>query len=89
MMNQTLGAELAEQTINSALTLYMMAILLRWLGPWLEVDLRRGVVRFVPTMADPLIELMRRVIPNMGPMDWSPIAALASVWIVRIVLVGH
>ncbi len=89
MLSQpTFTREFAVALIGSALTLYMMAILVRWLGPWLEMDLRRGVLRFVPRVADPLIAFIRRFLPNMGPMDWSPIAALMLVWIVRIILVG-
>lgn len=74
------------QMIRALLVLYMMAILLRWTAPWLELDLNRGWWRIIPRVADPLIQFMRRHLPPMGPMDWSPIAALVAVYIVRLIL---
>jgi len=75
--------------IGNGLTLYMMAILLTWVAPFLELDLRRGWLRVVPRVTEPLIRLMRRALPPMGPLDWSPIAALMVVWVVRLLLVQY
>lgn len=77
------------QTIGAGLTLYMMAILLRWTAPWLELDLHRGWWRMIPRVADPLIQFMRKHLPPMGPMDWSPIAALMAVYIIRLIVVRY
>lgn len=77
------------QVIASGLTLYMMAILLRWLGPWLELDVYSPWWRWLPRITDPLIHLFRRILPPMGPMDWSPIASVIALWLVRILLVGE
>ena len=69
------------------LTLYMMAILLRWLGPWLELEFTGPVLGLIPKAVDPLIDLMKRALPPMGPMDFSPLAATVCVYIVRLILV--
>ena len=74
--------------IYSGLTLYMMALLLRWLEGRLELEFR-GILKVIPKISDPLIDLMKRVLPPMGPMDFSPIAAVVSVYIVRLFLVGR
>ena len=81
--------EFIRRALASALTLYMMAILLRWTAPYLELDLRKGFFRLLPRITDPLIKLMRRALPTMGPMDWAPIAALVAVWLARLILVGY
>lgn len=73
--------------IYCGLTLYMMAILLRWLGPWLELEFTGPVFGLLPKATDPLVDFMKRVLPNMGPMDFSPIAAVMCVYIVRLILV--
>jgi YggT family protein len=73
--------------IYCGLTLYMMAILLRWLGPWLELEFTGPVLGLLPKATDPLVDFMKRVLPNMGPMDFSPIAAVMCVYIVRLILV--
>lgn len=71
------------------LTLYMMIILLRWLGPWLEMEFSGPLLGLIPKAADPLIDLMKRLLPPMGPVDFSPIAAVMSVYIVRLLLVNQ
>ncbi len=81
--------ELVRLCVSSAITLYMLAILLRWLGPWIEVDFYRRALRWIPRITDPLLNLVRRMLPAMGPMDWGPMASLMLVWMVRIVLAGH
>jgi len=76
------------RAIQSALTLYMIMILLRWLGPWLEIDVRAGWLRWIGPLTDPLLQAIRRILPSMGPFDFAPLAALFVVWVARILLVG-
>jgi len=71
------------RVVYSGMTLYMMLILLRWLAPWLQVDLYSRYLRWVPRITDPLIHTLRRALPSMGPVDFGPIAALFVVWVVR------
>ncbi len=73
--------------VNSALTLYMMLILLRWLAPWLELDLYGGRLRWIPAVVDPVVVPIRRVLPAMGPLDFGPLAALFLVLIIRLIVV--
>lgn len=73
--------------IYCSLTLYMMALLLRWLGPWLELEFHGAILRLLPAITDPFIRLMKRALPPMGPMDWSPLAAVISVFILRLIIV--
>lgn len=83
------GMSLFQGAVGIALTLYMMAILLRWAAPWLELNMRSWWVRVIAAATDPLIALMRRLLPPMGPVDWGPIAALVAVWVLRIILVQY
>lgn len=89
MLTASLGSEIVIRILGSAITLYMMAILLRWLGPYLEVDLHASRWAWLPKIADPPIKFFRRVLPDMGPFDWSPIAAVFSVYFARLVLLGY
>lgn len=86
---QTFAQELITRILGSALTLYMLALLLRWLGPYIEFPLNRGPFRLIAVVTDPLLQLMRKILPPMGPMDWSPVAALMAAWIVRIIFAGY
>ncbi len=82
-------APFLRSLVGSGLTLFMMSILLVWVGPWLEVDTRSPRLRWMVIPAEKLVAAVRRVLPNMGPMDWSPVATLVGVWIVRLVLVQY
>jgi YggT family protein len=76
--------------LGSALTLYMMVILLRWTAPWLELDLYSPRWKWIPQATDPLLQWLRRILPPMGgTFDWAPAAALLALWVVRIVCVGY
>ena len=71
----------------SVLTLYMILILLRWIGPRMTMDVTSGRLAWISLLTDPLITRLRRVLPHMGPIDFGPIAALVLVWFVRMLSV--
>lgn len=75
------------RAVFGVFTVYMLLILLRWLGGWLELDLYAGRLGWIPKLTDPLIERIRKVLPSMGPMDFSPIAAVLLIWLVREMVV--
>jgi len=73
----------AARAIYSGLTLYMMLILLRWLGGWITVETDYGRWRWVGLVTDPLVGGIRRRLPNLGPVDFGPIVAILAVWLIR------
>ena len=76
----------AGRSLNAALTIYMMLILLRWLAPWLQLEAFNRWFRWAWRLTDPLIDFMRRKLPPMGPMDFAPLAALFLVFVVRLIV---
>lgn len=86
-MNSAVMGDMVHNAVLSAFTVYMLCILLRWLGPWIELDFHRGWLRAVPRATDPLIrgvrQAMGRWLPNLGPYDFAPLVALLVVWIGR------
>ena len=76
---------MAAHVVFSLLTLYMMLILLRWFGPWLEINTDAGRLAWIGRATEPLIQRIRRVLPHMGPVDFGPLAALFLVWLARSV----
>lgn len=75
--------DIAQRAVYNLLTLYMLAILLRWVGAWIGLELEYGRLRFVARITDPVLCRLRKVLPATGPVDLSPLAALFTVWIVR------
>ena len=87
--------DILGRAVYSLLTLYMMVVLLRWIAPWLHLDLKDPRLRWVTRLTEPLIETMRRGIRSLetkvGPLvtviDLAPLAAFLSVVIVRAIAV--
>jgi len=61
----------------------MLLILLRWLAPFLEFNTEDIRLRWIKQLVDPLVGTVRRILPNLGPMDFGPLVTLLLVWIVR------
>jgi len=80
--------EILTRVIYSGMTLYMLAILVRWAGPTLGIDTASGLGGACRKATQPLIEFMERVLPPMGPINLSPLAALVAVWFVRVLSVN-
>jgi YggT family protein len=77
------------RVIYVVLTLYMMLIIVRWLGGWLGLEVEFGRMRWVAKTTDPLINWLRKRLPHMGPVDFGPLAALLLVWLVRVLVTRH
>lgn len=75
--------EYAARAMYSGLTLYMMILLLRWFGGWIGFETDFGRWRWVAAITDPLVGRIRRVLPNLGPVDFGPMVTLFAVWLVR------
>jgi len=73
---------------HSGLSMYMILVLLRWFGPWLGIELAYGRWRWIPRVTDPLIRRVRAIVPNLGPMDFAPLATVLILWFVRVLLVS-
>jgi len=79
---------LVIRLVSNVLTLYMMLVLLRWVGPWLQIDLKGRRFRWIALLTDPLVDRLRKALPPMGPMDFGPIAALFILWVARTLVVS-
>ncbi len=47
-----------------------------------------AVVGFITEVVDPYLNLFRRFIPSIGPLDLSPILAIFLLYIVQALVVG-
>ena len=71
------------QLVYSVFTLYMLMVLLRWLGPFLELNFHDIRLRWISTLTDPVVNGVRRILPSLGPMDFGPIVTLLLVYVAR------
>ena len=80
-------ADVFASAVYSGFTLYMLLILVRWLGPFLELDFYDARLRWIGHAVDPVLRGVRRVAPAIGPFDAGPIIALLLLWLFRTVAV--
>jgi len=70
------------------ITLYMLMILVRWFGPYIQLDFYDSRLRWIASAVDPLLRTIRKLAPAFGPVDIGPLFAILLLWIVRTVAVG-
>ncbi|MBE3598102.1 MAG: YggT family protein [Limnochordaceae bacterium] len=69
------------------LALYSWILLARVLVSWLPVDPYHPAVRFLRDVTEPVLAPIRRVLPPVPGIDYSPIVAFLLIMVVqRIVL---
>lgn len=79
----SMPGDIVLRFVYSVFTVYMMVILLYWLGPGLGISLYDSRWRWVHKLANPLVAALRKLLPGFGPMDFGPIAALLVLWLGR------
>jgi len=72
--------------INVLFTVYSLAIIARSLLPWVGIDRYHSVMRFLIRITEPVLAPLRRYIPPMGGLDFSPTVALLLLWFVERLL---
>ena len=61
--------------------LYIIVLLARVLLTWVQVDPRNPVVNLIHQLTEPLLAPIRRMLPQSGSVDFSPMVAFIVVLI--------
>jgi YggT family protein len=69
------------------LVLYLGLILVRVLLSFITVERSNPVVPLVFQLSEPLLRPIRRRVPAMGAMDFSPMIAMLAIMLMRVLLV--
>ncbi len=72
--------------LNLAFTLYSFAIIIRALLPWFGVSYYHPAMQFLLRITEPLLAPLRRHIPPIGGLDFTPMVALIILWVVEQLL---
>ncbi|GAV21804.1 YggT family protein [Carboxydothermus pertinax] len=72
--------------INIAFNIYSWLIIIRILLSWIPVNPYSPIVSFITSLTDPYLNLFRRIIPPVGMIDFSPIAAFFVLEVIRMLL---
>ena len=71
--------------------LIILNVLLSWVQQFRPLPYNlalRAVIGFIEESTEPFLNVFRRVIPRIGPIDISPLLALLVLWIVGGIIVG-
>ncbi len=75
------------QLVQTLFDLYSFILLARVLISWVQIDPYNPIVRLLYQLTEPLLAPIRRLLPQTGMMDFSPIVAFIAIMVVeRIVL---
>lgn len=70
------------------LSVYSLLIFARIIFSWGAVGYSNRVMRFLVRSTEPLLGPLRRIIPPLGFMDISPIAAFLLIWLFQRAIAG-
>jgi len=74
--------------LGLVLTLYMYIVIARALVSWVNPDPRNPIVRFLHNATEPLLYRVRRAVPYMGGIDFSPLIVILGIYFLQSFLVG-
>ena len=77
-----------EGFINVLAQALTLAIFIRVIQSWVPMRLPWGLGEFVWNVTEPILSPIRRALPFMGGMDFSPLIALLAIQAIRSLLVG-
>lgn len=78
--------EAAAYLVNIILTVFYWLILIRALISWVSPDPYNPIVQFLYRMTEPILEPIRRLLPNL-PIDISPLIAFFAIIFLKQFLV--
>jgi len=77
----------AKNFVDVFIGVYILVILLWVLASWFRLPYSLNPVqRFLHDVVDPYLRIWRRIIPMVGPLDLSPVAAIFGLVVLRELL---
>ena len=74
------------QLVNLAFNAFELLILARVLLSWINADRYSPIVQFINRLSEPFLAPVRRVLPPMGMMDFSPIVVIIAALIIKQII---
>ncbi|GLV58616.1 hypothetical protein KDH_54460 [Dictyobacter sp. S3.2.2.5] len=81
-----LPVPIASIVIGYGINILILAMFVRAIASWFQMDDRFAFIRFLSRMTDPFIVPVRRVVGQIGFLDLSFLIAWFGLFIVRLLL---
>jgi uncharacterized protein YggT (Ycf19 family) len=76
-----------QQFVDVFISVYLIVVLLLVLTSWIRLPYSfNPVLRFLHDVCDPYLNLFRRILPPLGPIDLSPMLGILVLIVLREVL---
>ncbi|MEZ4219382.1 MAG: YggT family protein [Polyangiaceae bacterium] len=69
--------------LGRLLDLYSIVVLVAVVGSWIGLRYDHPVSRFTRALVDPLLVPIKKVLPPMGGLDFSPMVLLFGIQLIR------
>jgi YggT family protein len=73
---------------DGLLTVYKYVLIAAALVSWVSPDPYNPIVNFLYRVTEPLLRRIRKVMPDTGAVDLSPLVAFALIYVVQIVVLN-
>ena len=73
--------------LDVVLRLYVWIIIIRAIISWVNPDPYNPIVQFLYRVTEPVLRPIRRILPPMGGIDFSPVVALLLIYFLQLWLV--
>jgi len=77
----------AARVIEIILNIYMWIIIARALISWVNPDPYNPIVSFLYRATEPVLYQVRRIIPNLGGIDLSPLIVILIIYFLKEFLI--
>jgi YggT family protein len=74
--------------LNFGLTIYMYIVLARAIISWVNPDPYNPIVNFLVRVTDPVLDRVRRMLPDLGGLDLSPMIVLLAIFFMQKFLIA-
>lgn len=75
-----------SQTVCLLINFLVLAILIRALLSWFQLDPRNPLIEALRAITDPIIEPIRSVVPRVMMIDFSPMIAMIVLSVISVPL---
>jgi len=73
--------------LDKTLDIYMYIIIGRAIISWVNPDPYNPIVRFLYKATEPVLYRVRRILPDMGGVDLSPLVVILAIYFLKAFIV--
>ena len=79
--------EAVAKVLDVGLTLYMWLIVGRAVISWVNADPYNPIVKFLSSATEPVLYQVRRRLPSLGGIDFSPVVVILAIIFIQAFLI--